>query len=90
MASGFAFVDDPFGTALQPDADAAGRERYVHGLGDLQVRDPARRAKATVESVNHFTDTAIIANASKSLGEAMPGLGVHLLIIEETMVTRGR
>jgi pyridoxal 5'-phosphate synthase pdxS subunit len=60
------------------------------GSGIFKSENPARRAKAIVESVNHFTDAMIIANASKSLGEAMPGLDVHLLTKEETLATRGR
>jgi pyridoxal 5'-phosphate synthase pdxS subunit len=76
-------------------ADAAlmmqlGADGVFVGSGIFKSENPARRAKAIVESVNHFTDAAIIANASKSLGEAMPGLDVHLLTKEETLATRGR
>lgn len=76
-------------------ADAAlmmqlGADGVFVGSGIFKSENPARRAKAIVESVNHFTDATIIANASKSLGEAMPGLDVHLLTKEETLSTRGR
>ncbi|MDO9323732.1 MAG: pyridoxal 5'-phosphate synthase lyase subunit PdxS [Methanoregula sp.] len=76
-------------------ADAAlmmqlGADGVFVGSGIFKSENPARRAKAIVESVNHFTDATVIANASKSLGEAMPGLDVHLLTKEETLSTRGR
>jgi len=67
-----------------------GADGVFVGSGIFKSENPARRAKAIVESVNHFTDATVIANASKSLGEAMPGLDVHLLAKDEILSTRGR
>jgi len=67
-----------------------GADGVFVGSGIFKSANPALRAKAIVESVNHYTDATVIANASKSLGEAMPGLDVHLLAKEEILATRGR
>jgi pyridoxal 5'-phosphate synthase pdxS subunit len=76
-------------------ADAAlmmqlGADGVFVGSAIFKSENPALRAKAIVEAVNHYTDATIIANASRSLGEAMPGLDVHLLAKEEILATRGR
>ncbi len=76
-------------------ADAAlmmqlGAEGVFVGSGIFKSQNPKKRAKAIVESVNHYTDATVIAGASRSLGEAMPGLDVHLLTKEEILATRGR
>jgi pyridoxal 5'-phosphate synthase pdxS subunit len=76
-------------------ADAAlmmqlGADGVFVGSGIFKSENPKKRARAVVEAVNHYTDATIIANASKSLGEAMPGLDVHLLAKEEILSTRGR
>jgi pyridoxal 5'-phosphate synthase pdxS subunit len=76
-------------------ADAAlmmqlGADGVFVGSGIFKSENPAQRAKAIVEAVNHFTDAAVIARASRNLGEAMPGLDVHLLAKEEILATRGR
>ncbi|NLD56986.1 MAG: pyridoxal 5'-phosphate synthase lyase subunit PdxS [Methanomicrobiales archaeon] len=76
-------------------ADAAlmmqlGADGVFVGSGIFKSENPKKRARAVVEAVNNFTDATIIANASRSLGEAMPGLDVHLLAKEEILSTRGR
>lgn len=76
-------------------ADAAlmmqlGADGVFVGSGIFKSENPKKRARAVVEAVNNFTDASIIANASRSLGEAMPGLDVHLLAKEEILSTRGR
>jgi len=75
-------------------ADAAlmmqlGADGVFVGSGIFKSENPARRAKAIVESVNNFTDATVIARASRSLGEAMPGLDVHLLKESEILQLRG-
>jgi pyridoxal 5'-phosphate synthase pdxS subunit len=47
-------------------------------------------AKAIVEAVNHYNEPEIIAQVSKGLGDAMPGLDVHTLRDDEVLQTRGR
>jgi pyridoxal 5'-phosphate synthase pdxS subunit len=76
-------------------ADAAlmmqlGADGVFVGSGIFKSENPAQRAKAIVEAVNHYTDATVIAKASRNLGEAMPGLDVHLLAKEEILATRGR
>jgi pyridoxal 5'-phosphate synthase pdxS subunit len=75
-------------------ADAAlmmqlGADGVFVGSGIFKSENPARRAKAIVESVNNYTNAEIIAKASTNLGEAMPGLDVHLLRPEEVLQVRG-
>lgn len=75
-------------------ADAAlmmqlGADGVFVGSGIFKSENPARRAKAIVEAVNSFTDAETIARASRGLGEAMPGLDVHLLKPEEVLQVRG-
>jgi pyridoxal 5'-phosphate synthase pdxS subunit len=75
-------------------ADAAlmmqlGADGVFVGSGIFKSENPAQRAKAIVESVNNYTNAEIIAKASRNLGEAMPGLDVHLLRPEEILQVRG-
>jgi len=67
-----------------------GADGVFVGSGIFKSENPKKRARAVVEAVNNYTDATIIASASKSLGEAMPGLDVHLLAKEEILSTRGR
>lgn len=67
-----------------------GADGVFVGSGIFKSENPKKRARAVVEAVNNYTDATIIASASKSLGEAMPGLDVHLLTKEEILSTRGR
>ena len=69
--------------------DAAGGGRGVRRVGNLQERGPARRAKAIVQATTHFRDPAIIAEVSKGLGGAMPGLEVSTLPPGERLAARG-
>lgn len=76
-------------------ADAAmmmqlGADGVFVGSGIFKSSDPERTARAIVKAVNHYDDPAAIAGASRGLGEAMPGLDVHLLKESETLRFRGR
>jgi len=76
-------------------ADAAmmmqlGADGVFVGSGIFKSSNPERTARAIVEAVNHYDDPAAIARASRGLGEAMPGLDVHLLSESETLRYRGR
>ncbi|MBI4328239.1 MAG: pyridoxal 5'-phosphate synthase lyase subunit PdxS [Chloroflexi bacterium] len=75
-------------------ADAAlmmqlGADGVFVGSGVFKSSDPARRAKAIVEAVTHYQDPAILAEVSRGLGEAMPGIDVRTLAPTEVLATRG-
>ncbi|GAB6285008.1 MAG: pyridoxal 5'-phosphate synthase lyase subunit PdxS [Methanoregula sp.] len=75
-------------------ADAAlmmhlGADGVFVGSGIFKSENPQKRAKAIVEAVHHFTDATVIACASTSLGEAMPGIDVHQLRENEILQYRG-
>ena len=65
-------------------ADAAlcmqlGVDGVFVGSGIFKSRNPAKRARAIVDAVAHFTDKKKIAEASKGLGDAMAGLEIKTL-----------
>jgi pyridoxal 5'-phosphate synthase pdxS subunit len=66
---------------LATPADAAlmmqlGAEGVFVGSGIFKSADPPARARAIVHATTHYEDPRAIAEASESLGEAMPGLDV--------------
>jgi pyridoxal 5'-phosphate synthase pdxS subunit len=67
-----------------------GADGVFVGSGIFKSTNPERMAKAIVEAVNHFSDASVIARVSKGLGDAMPGLDVHILREDEKLQTRGR
>jgi pyridoxal 5'-phosphate synthase pdxS subunit len=75
-------------------ADAAlmmqlGVDGVFVGSGIFKSADPAPRAKAIVQATTHFKDPKILAEVSRGLGEAMPGLDVRTMKQEELLATRG-
>jgi len=63
-------------------ADAAlmmqlGAEGVFVGSGIFKSSDPEKMAKAIVKATTHYQDPKIIAEVSKDLGEAMPGLDIN-------------
>ena len=75
-------------------ADAAlmmqlGSDGVFVGSGIFKSSDPARRAKAIVEATTHFNNPSVIAEVSKGLGDAMPGLDIASMRAEELMAARG-
>lgn len=75
-------------------ADAAlmmqlGAEGVFVGSGIFKSANPEARAKAIVEATTHFQDPKIIAEVSKNLGEAMPGLDIKQIPTEELLAPRG-
>ncbi|MFI5338516.1 MAG: pyridoxal 5'-phosphate synthase lyase subunit PdxS [Candidatus Methylomirabilales bacterium] len=75
-------------------ADAAlmmqlGVDGVFVGSGIFKSSDPATRAKAIVQATTHFKDPKILAEVSRGLGEAMPGLDVRSMKQEELLATRG-
>ena len=75
-------------------ADAAlmmqlGCDGVFVGSGIFKSSDPPRRARAIVQATTHYKDPKIIAEVSKGLGEAMPGIDVRTLSQEQQMALRG-
>ncbi len=75
-------------------ADAAlmmklGAETVFVGSGIFKSGDPAKRAKAIVESVAFHRDAKKLAEISKGLGEPMVGINVSSLSERELMAGRG-
>ena len=65
-------------------ADAAimmqlGSDGVFVGSGIFKSSDPEKRARAIVEATAHFDEPDVIAEVSKDLGEAMPGLEIKEL-----------
>jgi len=75
-------------------ADAAmmmqlGMDGVFVGSGIFKSGNPAKRAKAIVESVTHFQNAKVLAEVSKNLGEPMVGIGVTELPEGARLATRG-
>jgi len=75
-------------------ADAAlmmelGAETVFVGSGIFKSSDPAPRARAVVRATTHWKDPKVVAEVSRGLGEAMPGLETATLPDSERLETRG-
>jgi pyridoxal 5'-phosphate synthase pdxS subunit len=75
-------------------ADAAlmmqlGAEGVFVGSGIFKSSDPATRAQAIVKATTHYQDPAIVAEVSKGLGAAMPGLDIKTIPQQELLSPRG-
>jgi pyridoxal 5'-phosphate synthase pdxS subunit len=75
-------------------ADAAlmmqlGAEGVFVGSGIFKSSDPATRAQAIVKATTHYQDPAIVAEVSKGLGAAMPGLDIKAIPEQELLSPRG-
>lgn len=75
-------------------ADAAlmmqlGADGVFVGSGIYKSGDPATRARAIVQATTHFKDPKVIADVSRSLGEAMVGREMGDLKEGERLATRG-
>ena len=75
-------------------ADAAlmmqlGADGVFVGSGIFKAKNPAIMARAIVQATTHFRDPKIIADASRNLGEAMPGIELKTLQPNQIMATRG-
>jgi pyridoxal 5'-phosphate synthase pdxS subunit len=66
-----------------------GAEAVFVGSGIFKSSDPAKRAHAVVRAATHFGDPRIVAEASRGLGEAMPGLEISKLPQSERLQARG-
>ena len=75
-------------------ADAAlmmqlGADGVFVGSGIFKSSNPEAMAKAIVKATTHFRDAKIIAEVSKNLGEAMPGLDIKEIPTEQLLASRG-
>ena len=68
---------------------ALGAESVFVGSGIFKSSDPAKRARAIVRATTHWQDAKAVAEASRGLGEAMPGLEMASLPEAERLQTRG-
>jgi pyridoxal 5'-phosphate synthase pdxS subunit len=75
-------------------ADAAlmmqlGSDGVFVGSGIFKSSNPELMAKAIVKATTHFRDAKIIADVSRGLGAAMPGLEIGAIPEKELLSTRG-
>jgi pyridoxal 5'-phosphate synthase pdxS subunit len=75
-------------------ADAAlmmqlGADGVFVGSGIFKSSNPSAMAKAIVKATTHFQEPAIIAEVSKSLGVAMPGIDIKTISPTELLASRG-
>ncbi|MCJ7807936.1 MAG: pyridoxal 5'-phosphate synthase lyase subunit PdxS [Dehalococcoidia bacterium] len=75
-------------------ADAAlmmqlGAEGVFVGSGIFKSSDPEAMGRAIVKATTHYRDPAIIADVSKGLGVAMPGLDINTIPEKNLLSTRG-
>jgi pyridoxal 5'-phosphate synthase pdxS subunit len=79
---------------LATPADAAlmmqlGANGVFVGSGIFKSEDPESRAKAIVQATTHFNDPKILAELSKGLGAAMPGLDISEIAEGDLIQNRG-
>jgi len=79
---------------ISTPADAAlmmqlGCDGVFVGSGIFKSSKPAAFAKAIVQATTHFNDAKILAEVSKGLGEAMPGLEIGQIPEEQLLAGRG-
>ncbi|MHB8182549.1 MAG: pyridoxal 5'-phosphate synthase lyase subunit PdxS [Candidatus Desulforudaceae bacterium] len=75
-------------------ADAAlmmqlGCDGIFVGSGVFKSENPAARARAIVAATTHFNDPQVLAEVSRGLGEAMPGMDISTIAPHERMQERG-
>jgi len=75
-------------------ADAAlmmqlGVDGVFVGSGIFKSESPPRMAESIVKATTHFRDPGILGEVSRALGDAMPGLDVRTMPVEEQLATRG-
>ncbi len=75
-------------------ADAAlmmqlGADGVFVGSGIFKSSNPSAMAQAIVKATTHYKDARIIAEVSRNLGEAMPGLEIKQIPEKELLAPRG-
>ena len=66
-----------------------GADGVFVGSGIFKSSSPQVMAEAIVKATTHYQDAAIIAEVSKNLGAAMPGLDIKQIKPEELLAQRG-
>jgi len=66
-----------------------GADGVFVGSGVFLSSNPEATANAIVQATTHFKDPEIIAEVSKNLGKAMPGLDIKRIPVEELLAPRG-
>jgi len=66
-----------------------GADGVFVGSGIFKSSNPPVMAKAIVQATTHYNDPSVLAEVSKGLGEAMPGLEISSIPKEELLATRG-
>ncbi len=66
-----------------------GADGVFVGSGIFKSSNPQMMAEAIVKATTHYQDAAIIAEVSKNLGDAMPGLDIKQIKPEELLAQRG-
>ncbi len=59
------------------------------GSGIFKSENPQAMAEAIVKATTHYQDASMVAEVSRDLGEAMAGLDVRTMPVEEQLSTRG-
>ncbi|MGQ9825830.1 MAG: pyridoxal 5'-phosphate synthase lyase subunit PdxS [Desulfotomaculales bacterium] len=75
-------------------ADAAmmmqlGADGIFVGSGIFKSKNPAARARAIVAATTYYNDPKVLAEVSKDIGEAMPGLEISAIPAPQRMQERG-
>ena len=105
MGAPFELVEDVHKTGKLPvvnfaaggvatPADAAlmmqlGADGIFVGSGIFKSSQPETMTKAIVKATTHYQDAGIIAEVSKNLGAAMPGLDIKQIPADELLAQRG-
>jgi pyridoxal 5'-phosphate synthase pdxS subunit len=80
------------GVATPADASLMmqlGAEGVFVGSGIFKSSKPSVMAKAIVRATTHYNDPKIIAEVSRNLGAAMPGLDIKQIPADELLARRG-
>ncbi len=59
------------------------------GWQGIKSQNPQMMAEAIVKATTHYQDASMVAEVSRGLGEAMAGLDVRTMPVEEQLSTRG-
>src|SRR5205823_14806214 len=68
---------------------ALGAEAVFVGSGIFLSSNPSKRARAIVGATTYFEDAKKLAEISRGLGEAMPGIEIAKLAASERLSERG-
>ena len=66
-----------------------GSDGVFVGSGIFKSKNPEKRAKAIVQAVTNFNKPEIIAEISKNIGEAMVGINIEDIPIDQRLQERG-